>query len=90
MSDSIRLAKRVAELFNCSRGEAIRYIEGAGVTVDGLVVEESGFRVTGQEQIVLLPGTDLTLIEDVTLLLHKPAGMLVVTCPVFSDHLELG
>ncbi len=77
MSDSIRLAKRVAELFNCSRGEAIRYIEGAGVTVDGVVVEEPGFRVTGQEQIALLAGADLTPIEDVTLLLHKPAGMPV-------------
>jgi 23S rRNA pseudouridine2604 synthase len=77
MSDSIRLAKRVAELFNCSRGEAIRYIEGAGVTVDGVVIEEPGFRVTGQEQIVLLPGADLTPIEDVTILLHKPAGMSV-------------
>jgi 23S rRNA pseudouridine2604 synthase len=77
MSDSIRLAKRVAELFNCSRAEATLYIEGAGVTVDGVVVEEPGFRITGQEQIVLLPGADLTPIEDVTILLHKPAGMLV-------------
>lgn len=77
MSDSIRLAKCVAELFNCSRGEAILYIEGAGVTVDGVVVEEPGFRVTGQEQIALLPNADLTPIEEVTILLHKPAGMSV-------------
>lgn len=77
MSDSIRLAKHVAELFNCSRGEAILYIEGAAITVDGVVVEEPGFRVTGQEQIALLPGADLTPIEDVTILLHKPAGVPV-------------
>ncbi len=77
MSGSIRLAKRVAELFQCSRGEAILYIEGAGITVDGIVVEEPGFRVTGQEQIALLPGADLTPIEAVTILLHKPAGMSV-------------
>jgi 23S rRNA pseudouridine2604 synthase len=77
MSDSIRLAKRVAEVFNCSRTEATLYIEGAGVTVDGVVVEEPGFRITGLEQIALLPGADLTPIEDVTILLHKPAGMLV-------------
>ena len=81
MSDSIRLAKRVAELFNCSRAEATLYIEGAGVTVDGVVVEEPGFRVTGLEQIALLPGADLTPIEDVTILLHKPAGMLVANVP---------
>ncbi len=77
MPDSIRLAKRVAELFHCSRGEAILYIEGAGVTVDGVVVEEPGFRVTGQEQIALLPGANLTPIEAVTILLHKPPGMSV-------------
>jgi 23S rRNA pseudouridine2604 synthase len=81
MSASIRLAKRVAELFNCSRGEATLYIEGAGVTVDGVVVEEPGFRVTGQEQIVLLPGADLTPIEPVTILLNKPADMLVAEVP---------
>ncbi len=74
MSGSIRLAKRVAELFHCSRGEAILYIEGAGITVDGVVVEEPGFRVTPQQQIALLPGADLTPIEAVTILLHKPAG----------------
>lgn len=89
MSDSIRLAKRVAELFHCSRGEAIRYIEGAGVTVDGVVVEEPGFRITGEEQIVLLPGADLTPIEDVTILLHKPAGMSVgkVSELIVADNL---
>ena len=81
MSDSIRLAKRVAELFNCSRAEATLYIEGAGVTVDGVVVEEPGFRITGLEQIALLPDADLSPIEDVTILLHKPAGMLVANVP---------
>ena len=77
MSDSIRLAKRVAELFHCSRGEATLYIEGAAVTVDGVVVEEPGYRVTEQEQIALLPGADLTPIDAVTIQLHKPAGMPV-------------
>ena len=81
MSGSIRLAKCVAERFNCSRGEAILYIEGAGVTVDGVVVEEPGFRVTGKEQIALLPGADLTPIEDVTFLLHKPEGIAVTNVP---------
>ncbi len=92
MSGSIRLAKRVAELFHCSRGEAILYIEGAGVTVDGIVVEEPGFRVTGQEQIALLPGADLTPVEPVTILLHKPAGMPVgrVNELIVADNLAAG
>ena len=90
MSGSIRLAKRVAELFTCSRGEAILYIEGAGVTVDGVIVEEPGFRVTGQEQIALLPSADPIPIEDVTILLHKPAGMSVgkVNELIVADNLE--
>ena len=42
---------------------------------------QPGFRVTGQEQIALLPGADLTPIEDVTFLLHKPAGIAVANVP---------
>jgi 23S rRNA pseudouridine2604 synthase len=75
MSETIRLAKRVAELFSCSRGEAIQYIEGGTVTVDGVVVEEPGFRVTPQDRIELLPAASLTPVEPVTILLHKPPGM---------------
>jgi RNA-binding protein YlmH len=37
MSDSIRLAKRVAELFHCSRGEATLYIESAAVQLTALL-----------------------------------------------------
>ena len=66
MSDSIRLAKRVTELFKCSRSEATLYIEAAAVTVYGVVIEEPGYRVTGREQIALLPGADLTPIDAVT------------------------
>ncbi len=42
---SERLAKRVAALQQCSRGDAERYIEGGWVAVDGKTVEEPGFRV---------------------------------------------
>jgi 23S rRNA pseudouridine2604 synthase len=74
MTDSIRLAKQLASLITCSRSEAVKYIEGGLVTVDGVVVEEPGFRI-GLEQIVeLKPGAKLDAIESVTILLHKPAG----------------
>jgi 23S rRNA pseudouridine2604 synthase len=75
MSETIRLSKRVAELFACSRGEAILYIEGGGVTVNGSVVEEPGYRVTSADLIALLPQADLSPAEAVTFLLNKPAGM---------------
>ncbi len=77
MTESIRLAKRVAELFACSRTEATHYIESGSVTVNGAVVEEPGFRVGLQEQIELVPDATLAPIEAVTFLFHKPSGISV-------------
>jgi 23S rRNA pseudouridine2604 synthase len=73
MTDSIRLAKRVAELRTCSRREAEQFITGGWVRVDGIVVEEPQFRVTDQ-RVEIDPQADLTQAEPVTLLLHKPPG----------------
>jgi 23S rRNA pseudouridine2604 synthase len=74
MTESIRLAKRVAELASCSRSEAEQYIQGGWVTVDGEVVEEPGFRVENQT-VELMPQATLAPVEPVTILLHKPAGV---------------
>jgi 23S rRNA pseudouridine2604 synthase len=73
MTDSIRLAKRVAELHGCSRREAELLISGGWVRVDGVVVEEPQFRVS-DERVEIDPQADLTQAEPVTLLLHKPPG----------------
>lgn len=75
MTESVRLAKRVAEEVSCSRREAEQYIEGGWVTVDGAVVEEPGSRVQQQQQVVLAPKASLEPAQAVTLLLHKPAGV---------------
>jgi 23S rRNA pseudouridine2604 synthase len=80
-SDSTRLAKRLSAMVSCSRSEAARYIENGFVTVDGLVVEEPGFRVQPEQQIVLLPDAKLAPVEAVTILLHKPAAYDVETDP---------
>lgn len=77
MSDTARLAKRVAEIFRCSRAEAVLYIEGGWVSVNQLVVEEPGFRVAAQDQIELLPQATLAPVEPVTILLHRPADVAV-------------
>ncbi len=74
MTESVRLAKRLAESMPCSRGEAERYIAGGWVTVDGAVVEEPGVRVLPQQRVELLPQATPAAFEPVTLLLHKPAG----------------
>ena len=81
MTDSIRLAKRVAELAPCSRGEAEQYIANGAVTVDGVVVEEPGFRVLLGQQVVLLPDASLAPVEPVTILLHKPVGVVAQAAP---------
>lgn len=75
MTESVRLAKRVAELASCSRSEATQYIEGGWVRVDGQVIEEPGFRVLAQQQVELLHDATLQAVEPVTILLHKPAGI---------------
>jgi len=74
MTESIRLAKRVAELRACSRSEAERIIVGGWVRVDGVLIEEPQFRVSDQ-QIEIDPQANPAQAEPVTLLLHKPAGI---------------
>ncbi|WMD22077.1 RNA pseudouridine synthase [Achromobacter seleniivolatilans] len=75
MSESERLAKRLATEQSCSRGDAERYIEGGWVAVDGKTVEEPGFRVGAKQTITLLPGAKLEDMRPVTVLLHKPVGV---------------
>lgn len=75
MPESVRLAKRVADLVPCSRSEAEQYIAGGWVSVDGQVVETPGFRVQAQHAVALLPDASLAPLTPVTILLHKPAGV---------------
>ena len=72
--NTVRLAKRVAEMRPCSRREAEQYIEGGWVSVDGVVIEEAGARVTEQQRIDIAADATLLEIVPVTILLHKPAG----------------
>lgn len=74
MSEPIRLAKRLVELFGCSRREAELYIAGGWVMVDGQVVEEPQFMVS-QQEVTLHPDALLTPLEPVTILYHQPADM---------------
>ena len=78
--NTIRLAKRVADMVPCSRREAENYIEGAYVTVDGQLVEEPGARVAPGQQVALAPDATLLDIAPVTILLNKPAGADALAC----------
>ena len=70
MTESVRLAKTIVAMASCSRREAEIYIEGGWVTVDGQVVQEPQFRVSGQK-VVLHPEATLAPVELVTILFHQ-------------------
>ena len=76
MSDSVRLAKRLATEQSCSRGDAERYIEGGWVAVDGKVVEEPGYRVQPGQAVSLLPGARLEEMRPVSVLVDRKSTRL--------------
>ncbi|MBE7369351.1 RNA pseudouridine synthase [Ramlibacter pallidus] len=67
-----RLSKVVAALVPCSRREAEQYIAEGWVRVDGQVVEEPQFRVSGQ-RVEVDPRARLQPVQPATFLVHKPA-----------------
>lgn len=81
MSDSVRLAKQLALQLSCSRREAELYIEGGWVSVDGLTVEEPGYRVEPGQTLSLSPDARKEDIPPVTLFFHKPAGVALSDTP---------
>jgi 23S rRNA pseudouridine2604 synthase len=74
MTDSIRLDKKISAQVPCSRSEAVRYIENGMVTVDGVISDAPGLRITADQCVALIPNAKLNTVEEVTILLHKPAG----------------
>lgn len=74
MDDAIRLARRVAQQFACSRTTAEQYIEGGWVSVDGQVVELPGARVAPGRAVALAQDANPMALTPVTLVLNKPAG----------------
>lgn len=72
-ADALRLSRVVAERTGCSRAQAEQYIEGGWVSVDGEVVEEPQFAVTGQT-VEIDPHAVLEAAEPATILLNKPEG----------------
>jgi 23S rRNA pseudouridine2604 synthase len=75
MTDTTRLAKRLASQFSCSRNEAEQYIAGGWVKVDGVLVEEPGHRVAPEQVVELAKDASLIPLAPVTIILHKAAGM---------------
>ena len=71
-TDGVRLAKRVAALQGCSRSQAEALIAAGAVQVDGAVVTDPARRVAEGAPLQV---SDLAPLGELTVLLHKPAGM---------------
>ena len=74
MREPIRLDKRLVELIDCSRGDAVKYIQGGWVQVDGETVERPQFKVQNQK-VELDEDASLEPIVPVTLLFNFPEGL---------------
>lgn len=70
-----RLAKRVSELFGCSRREADEWIENGWVRVDGVVVTTLGARAHPKASIEIKNEAKSHRTESITIILNKPVGM---------------
>jgi 23S rRNA pseudouridine2604 synthase len=60
----------------CSRREAERLIEAGLVLVDGVVVREQGTKALPDAKIEILPEGGRALAARLTVILHKPAGIV--------------
>src|SRR5690349_18916260 len=72
--EPLRLSKVVAARMPCSRREAEQYIAEGWVRVDGQVVDEPQFRVSGQ-RVEIDPQANLQPATPATILVNKPASM---------------
>ncbi len=72
---AVRLSKHVAEQRQCSRREAELLIEAGNVKVNGRMVDQPGVKVSARDTIAIADDAAPEVVETVTLLLHKPAGI---------------
>ena len=70
--EGVRLAKRVAALQGCSRSQAEAWIVAGAVRVNGQVVTDPARRVPEAVPVLV---TDNAAHAELTVLLHKPAGV---------------
>jgi 23S rRNA pseudouridine2604 synthase len=71
-----RVAKLMARRGLCSRREAERLIEQGLVLVDGVAVREQGCKAPTDADIRVAPGAAAHLAAQLTVLLHKPVGIV--------------
>ncbi|WP_341678657.1 pseudouridine synthase [Niveibacterium sp. SC-1] len=75
-AEGVRVSKLMTEQGLCSRREADEYIERGWVFADGEKVKELGTRVRPEAEITLSPKAEKVQFERVTILMHKPVGVV--------------
>jgi len=73
-ANTIRLAKRMAQLGLCSRREADEYILNGWVKVNGTVIQQKGYAVYEWDKIEMMPQARAAQNNRVTIILNKPIG----------------
>lgn len=74
----MRLNKYIANSGICSRRKADEFIKEGHVTVDGVVVTEMGYKLTGKEKVAF-QGKRVVIGKKYYVLLNKPKGYITTT-----------
>ena len=72
--EMVRLSKLMAQRGVCSRREADAFIEQGMVSVNGVIVDQLGAKVTPDAEITLAPQAVKKQKELITIILNKPIG----------------
>lgn len=72
----IRLSKIMSQRGLCSRREADYYIERGWVEVDGIVVDQLGFKIRPDQDIVLTRSAKRRQASRTTVIINKPLGIV--------------
>jgi len=88
--EMVRLSKLMAQRGVCSRREADAYIEQGMVSVNGVIVDQLGAKVTPDAEITLAPQAVKKQKELITIILNKPIGYVSAQPePGYAPAIEL-
>ncbi len=75
---AVRLDKALADMSFGTRSEVKEFIRKGKVTVNGVVIKKADFKVTSQDEIILL-GQEVGYVDKEYYLLNKPQGYVTAT-----------
>ncbi|MCY7313961.1 MAG: rRNA pseudouridine synthase [Pseudoxanthomonas sp.] len=75
----VGLARVLSKRGLCSRSQAAQWVADGRVTVDGRVVRDPEYPITGVQQQIAVQGADAQQGEHVYLMLNKPRGLVTTT-----------